>query len=306
MDDIVTECGYFPASDRQCTGCAREFLSRRSDGAAIASVGVWPVGSTMPWRHRVLTCFLVLHCVGWSSNDSIDVKRFTIDGGGITTVGSGGSIELSGTIGQPDAGVSTGSDLTLSGGFWFSIASGNCLGNIVASAPANGLVDAGQPHPVDNVNPQQGWNSVTIIFDNSAAGCDVADFVVTVTPNDVPVPTIFSAVPIGNSITIIFDSPIPSGHWTRIVHNDASPTSICLGFLPGDVNGDRYIGPLDILRLVDALNNVGAPLPMSATDVNRSGEANSGDIITEIDLFNGAGEFEVWYDRALPNSPCDP
>jgi hypothetical protein len=46
-----------------------------------------------------------------------DLTWSTIDGGGYT-FSSGGDYELSGTVGQPDAGVMTGGDFTLGGGFW--------------------------------------------------------------------------------------------------------------------------------------------------------------------------------------------
>lgn len=49
-----------------------------------------------------------------AQNYSID--WFTIDGGGGTS--SGGAYSLSGTIGQPDAGVMSGGIYTLTGGFW--------------------------------------------------------------------------------------------------------------------------------------------------------------------------------------------
>ncbi|MFN0134946.1 MAG: hypothetical protein ACKVS9_02390 [Phycisphaerae bacterium] len=42
----------------------------------------------------------------------------TIDGGGGTSLG--GLFEVSGTIGQPDAGVLTGGSFELSGGFWYA------------------------------------------------------------------------------------------------------------------------------------------------------------------------------------------
>lgn len=46
-----------------------------------------------------------------------EINRFTFDGGG-TTQASGGSYTLGVTIGQPDAGLLTGSSYSLSGGFW--------------------------------------------------------------------------------------------------------------------------------------------------------------------------------------------
>jgi hypothetical protein len=49
------------------------------------------------------------------------IVKFTVDGGGGKS--SGGTYTLTGTIGQPDAGVqdSTGSIYSLSGGFWSRI-----------------------------------------------------------------------------------------------------------------------------------------------------------------------------------------
>ena len=53
-----------------------------------------------------------------AQNYSID--WFTIDGGGGTS--SGGPYTLTGTIGQPDAGIHTGGSYTLIGGFWGAFA----------------------------------------------------------------------------------------------------------------------------------------------------------------------------------------
>ncbi|MHC4696916.1 MAG: hypothetical protein ACYTFA_09250 [Planctomycetota bacterium] len=44
------------------------------------------------------------------------IDWYTIDGGGAMR-STGGDFELSGTIGQPDAGVLTGGEFELSGGF---------------------------------------------------------------------------------------------------------------------------------------------------------------------------------------------
>ena len=46
-----------------------------------------------------------------------DISWYTIDGGGEMFT-SGGDFELSGTIGQPDAGAMTGGEFELVGGFW--------------------------------------------------------------------------------------------------------------------------------------------------------------------------------------------
>ena len=43
---------------------------------------------------------------------------WTADGGGTTSSAGGGTYSLGGTIGQPDAGASSGGTYALSGGFW--------------------------------------------------------------------------------------------------------------------------------------------------------------------------------------------
>jgi len=54
-----------------------------------------------------------------------EITRSTIDGGGVMR-STGGTFELSGTIGQPDAGTMTGGNFELNGGFWFPLAVGDC------------------------------------------------------------------------------------------------------------------------------------------------------------------------------------
>jgi hypothetical protein len=54
-------------------------------------------------------------------NTAFDLSWWTVDGGGHTAV-SGGAYTLGGTIGQADAGVLSGSDYSVNGGFWNSAA----------------------------------------------------------------------------------------------------------------------------------------------------------------------------------------
>jgi hypothetical protein len=52
-----------------------------------------------------------------ASGGGYDLTWFKVAGGGVST-SSGGTFTLGGTIGQPDAGVLTGGDYSLAGGFW--------------------------------------------------------------------------------------------------------------------------------------------------------------------------------------------
>lgn len=54
-----------------------------------------------------------------------EITRSTINGGGVMR-STGGDFELSGTIGQPDAGVMTGGEFQLAGGFWFGLSPTDC------------------------------------------------------------------------------------------------------------------------------------------------------------------------------------
>lgn len=53
------------------------------------------------------------------------IDRSTIDGGGGMRA-TGGDFELSGTIGQPDAGAMNGGAFELTGGFWFALPATDC------------------------------------------------------------------------------------------------------------------------------------------------------------------------------------
>lgn len=54
-----------------------------------------------------------------------EISRSTIDSGGVMR-STGGAFELSGTIGQPEAGIMSGGSFQLTGGFWFELAPTDC------------------------------------------------------------------------------------------------------------------------------------------------------------------------------------
>ena len=70
----------------------------------------------------ILTATALLAATG---EPGFEMTRSTIDGGGVIQ-GSGGGFELSGTVGQPDAGVMTGGEFNLSGGLWFELPPTDC------------------------------------------------------------------------------------------------------------------------------------------------------------------------------------
>lgn len=106
-------------------------------------------------RFSIATLVMVLAVSAPLSAAEFDIDWFTIDGGGGTS--AGGSFELSGTIGQWDAGSPampmTGGDFELVGGFW-----------VIASAPAPCPGDTNGDGTVDNLDLQailDAWASMT-------------------------------------------------------------------------------------------------------------------------------------------------
>lgn len=82
----------------------------------------------------------------------MEITRYSIDGGGMM-FSNGDDFELSGTIGQPDAGIMTGGGFRLAGGFWFQTPPGDCNADGIVTlldhsafvncmnGPADGLED---------------------------------------------------------------------------------------------------------------------------------------------------------------------
>ena len=91
----------------------------------------------------VLLMFAAAALAGLEAPGGYDLSWNTVDGGGGTS--SGGAYELSGTIGQPDAGTTmTGGAFTLAGGFWPGAgpAVNPCPADIAPSG-GDGTVNAG-------------------------------------------------------------------------------------------------------------------------------------------------------------------
>ena len=82
-----------------------------------------------PFLILLLTSLMLAGLAFNARAQSYSIDWFTIDGGGGTS--TGGVYSVSGTIGQPDAGVSSGGNYSLIGGFW---------GTIIAVQQTNGPV----------------------------------------------------------------------------------------------------------------------------------------------------------------------
>lgn len=70
----------------------------RKPGKSLTCAGLLAVATTAP------------------AGSGVELLKSTVDGGGGRS--AGGTLTLTGTIGQPDAGTLTGGALSLQGGFW--------------------------------------------------------------------------------------------------------------------------------------------------------------------------------------------
>lgn len=172
---------------------------------------------------------------------------------------------------------------------------------VISSDPPDGAIDARQPlDPTGTI--AQGWSEVVVTFPRNLGGVAGADFAVTQTVAGAA-PVVVDVQPIDvDRVRVVLDRPIEPLAWTTITHLPTA-TRIRLGYLPGDVNGDRTSAPVDILALIDSLNGVGPVLPIWSTDLDRSALAAPADILQEIDLLNGAGPYAVYNGATLPPMP---
>ncbi len=77
---------------------------------------------------------------GTTSAQDYQIDWYTVDGGG-TMNSTGGTFDLSGTIGQPDAGVPSvliGGEFELTGGFWPVVLSCDCPGDLTGDGRKDG------------------------------------------------------------------------------------------------------------------------------------------------------------------------
>jgi hypothetical protein len=124
--------------------------------------------TSRPMKNLVVLFSLLLPAFGLAQQNSIDWS--TIDGGGGTS--TGGVYTVSGTIGQPDAGMMSGGSFTVRGGFWGMIATVQTPGapllsifrtttNTVAvtwPSPSTGWTLQQNTDSISSVN----WSNVTI------------------------------------------------------------------------------------------------------------------------------------------------
>ena len=76
-------------------------------------------------KRKIFAIVVLCWAVGSAPGEPFDLSWYSIDGGGVMR-STGGDFELSGTIGQHDAGRMAGGGFELTGGFWFEVLPSDC------------------------------------------------------------------------------------------------------------------------------------------------------------------------------------
>lgn len=176
--------------------------------------------------------------------------------------------------------------------------------HITSSYPPDCAIDARQPHDPENPALQFGWTSVELTFSGSIAIDSALNLETTESGGDGIPPSVDAITAIASDrLRIDFASSIEPGAWTCVFHVN-SGTRACIGYLPGDVDGDGSTTPVDILRLIDGMGwNVWPPYELWQADIDRSGVITPSDLLRELELINGTQGFDPWLGITLPECP---
>lgn len=170
---------------------------------------------------------------------------------------------------------------------------------IIDSSPPPDAIDARQPTLPNSATPA-GWKSIDMVFNGDLCLQVITDFSVAELGGTPPAPFPAIRTPLApREVRLTLTSAIEPGAWTRIAEI-TSGANVRLGFLPGDVNGDGVSDESDAITLGDHLAGTVAPLPLWATDIDRSGVATPADLLRLADLLNGGDPSGAWLGRTLP------
>jgi hypothetical protein len=175
--------------------------------------------------------------------------------------------------------------------------------------PASGTVDARAPHRVDALLPRLGLGSADepIIVSLGVDGADASCFTLCETGVDplLGANGFASVTPLGGGqYELVLDHAIFAGETTMLRYEGHAGEIVYIAH-PANVNGDELADAEDVSVLVDALNGwVVPPYGAHSSDIDHNGTLGPADLLTTIDLLNGAGEFAGWQGTLIPPPTC--
>jgi hypothetical protein len=256
-----------------------------------------------------------------------DISWYTVDGGG-AMMAVGASFELSGTIGQPDAGTLTGSDFELIGGFWGAGAAGELPQVTIVSA--NPPAASGNPYA-----PGQPFRDVLDTGTSSAltagiggagtppqGSIEYAQISVTFSAAPSPAPSVSnvsidctggtcpSVVSVSGSgagpFLIALSAPIPPANCTTLTFSGTEAgQKLAYQSLPADVNLDSASNTQDLLWLVQRLNDGSANQigNLARYNIDRTGGVNTQVLLRIVQFLNGVNATQTFNGATVAACP---
>ena len=178
---------------------------------------------------------------------------------------------------------------------------------VVETYPPQCAIDARQPHPLDSLTPEFGWDRLVLVFNSDPAPLNLkkSDFSISAPACPCVPPAIADVITdsANKAVIVKFSRAIPTGCWT-CVERDLTGQRWCMGALPADVDQSRVSIPPDVEALIDCINGVSVlPCEDFQTDIDRSGRLTAVDMLRAIDLLNGADAFMEWLGWQLGDCP---
>ncbi len=169
---------------------------------------------------------------------------------------------------------------------------------LAESDPPNCAIDPRQPSSPSGANTA-GWDRISLTFDSDTSGLSEADFEVDdLTPSPPQIQTLTPS-PTGETLTVVFDRRIRTGRWTCVTYL-LRPKTTCVGFLPGDIDGNGTSNAEDVSLLIEHINGtLDPPLATWQCDLDRSGNCTAADLLRAIDLLNGGDGYDEWLGRSI-------
>ncbi|MEK7585396.1 MAG: PKD domain-containing protein [Patescibacteria group bacterium] len=170
---------------------------------------------------------------------------------------------------------------------------------ITSSYPPNGAVDAR-----DTSGTSSDFRNVTLVLSEMLDNLNSSDFSVSSTNSASALSASVYLAPdrqgmrTNQAVASLSRNLLP-GERIRINHLP-SKSSICLGFLPGDVDGNGWFLNADLGRLNALVGTAeGAAQPLYKTDINRDGVFNQADVTKAGEILSTPGTA-----RSLPACPA--
>lgn len=172
------------------------------------------------------------------------------------------------------------------------------LPQIIDSYPPDRAIDARDPYDESGVN-RIGWNSVDLTFPGDVSGILPEDFQIRKIGGDVAASLLKIEQLDFNHLRVVLTDFIEVGAWTMIQHWP-SATSVRIGHLPSDVNGDLISNTDDIFELITTVGGFAQPRPLWAVDLDNSGRVTPADVLIAIDLLNATPKYQTLPELPLP------